>query len=191
MRCRKGDGARKTHPLPISQVRHPKSLKLPIASCPVSENNICKHIYRYIKQKVAPMVSARVFSSLVALSLHGAGAFHVPVLPSARASAIRRTTTGISHVSSMSASQDKDSKSFYPFQRSALTTRYVCVSTWCFPCRAVVGLSKLAACIASTPILSPCPKHSSQHSTSDEHVSLPRCPKAAQRPIIRILQVYL
>lgn len=95
--------------------------------CLTADNDTPTHIYLYIAQKVAPMVSARVIPSLVTLSLHGAGAFHAPLLPSTRASSIR-TATAVRHVSSMSAPQDTDTKSFYPFQRSAPSTRcvYVC-----------------------------------------------------------------
>ncbi|CAM9729275.1 unnamed protein product, partial [Ectocarpus fasciculatus] len=60
------------------------------------------------------MVSPWIVASVGVLSLGGAGAFHVPVLPSARATAAAGNRH---HVPRMSAADDK-SKSFYPFQRS-------------------------------------------------------------------------
>ncbi|CAM9524143.1 unnamed protein product [Ectocarpus sp. 12 AP-2014] len=59
------------------------------------------------------MVSPWVVASVGALSVGGAGAFHVPTLPSASATAAAANR----RVSRMSTADDK-SKSFYPFQRS-------------------------------------------------------------------------
>lgn len=74
------------------------------------------------------MVSARVFASVAAFSVGGVGAFHVPVLPSTKASGVGRSAVRKTHVSRMSAADDGKDKSFYPFQlNNAPSTRCVCV----------------------------------------------------------------
>lgn len=63
------------------------------------------------------MLYSCVFPSFAAVSIVGVGAFHVPVLPSARTLGEARAAAGNGHVSRMSAADGK-AKSFYPFQRS-------------------------------------------------------------------------